>query len=122
MLNLLYIGAGGALGAMLRHVFGKLSLQLLGLSFPYGTLGVNIIGSALMGIFIGIMARNQAPHEAMHLFIAVGVLGGFTTFSSFSLDAITLMQRGEWWAAALYIAASLILSLAALMLGLWLMR
>ena len=122
MINLLYVALGGALGAVLRYGFGRLALQLGGVGFPYGTLGVNIIGSLLMGLFIGLVVKNQAPHEAAHLFVAVGLLGGFTTFSSFSLDVVVLFQRGELWAAALYAGASVVLAIGALFLGLAWMR
>lgn len=122
MMALLYVSAGGALGAVLRYGVGKGAVAWLGLGFPYGTLMVNIFGSLLMGLFIGLVAKYQATHQALHLFVAIGLLGGFTTFSSFSLDVVSLAQRGEMTGAALYAAGSMVLSVLALCAGLYMMR
>jgi len=91
--------------------------------FPAATLVVNIVGSLAMGLLIGLLARTtpQLQNE-IRLFVAIGVLGGFTTFSSFSLDAITLLERGDLALAAAYIGGSVLLSLAGLTLGLWAVR
>lgn len=117
---LVFVGAG--IGGMLRHFVGWASLRLLGPNFPYGTLAINIVGSALMGLFIGILARFNLPGQHLRLFVATGILGGFTTFSTFSLDSVTLWERGQLAAAAGYVLASVILSFGALFGMLLLMR
>ncbi|MGE7205174.1 fluoride efflux transporter CrcB [Sphingomonas sp. NPDC019816] len=121
MSPLLLVMLGGALGAGARHLTGRFMLQALGPGFPYGTLTVNWVGGLLMGVLAGAMARTGGA-EGWRLFIGVGVLGGFTTFSSFSLDAITLIERGQVTVAIGYIALSLLGSLAALWAGLSITR
>jgi len=122
-MNLLLVMAGGALGAGARHLVGLASLRLLGPAFPWATLFVNIVGSGLMGVLIGWLTRAEPANAAsLRLFLATGVLGGFTTFSTFSLDALTLWEAGRVAAAVTYVAASLALSLAGIAAGLWLMR
>ena len=118
----LSIAAGGALGSVLRHFVGKGTLALLGGAFPYGTLFVNVLGSFAMGVFVGLFAHFVNPSQETRAFLTVGLLGGFTTFSSFSLDVVTLYERGETLSAISYIALSLILSLAAIFAGLLLTR
>ncbi len=112
----LLVGLGGALGAMARYGVGT---ALPAGGFPAATLLINIAGSAAMGVLAGVLA-NTAPqyqHE-IRLFVAVGIFGGFTTFSSFSFEAITLIERGDFLLATLYIVGSVVLSLAGLWLGL----
>nr|WP_314259424.1 fluoride efflux transporter CrcB [uncultured Devosia sp.] len=123
MYAFLLVGAGGAIGAMARFGLGGLVGQLWPMGFPLATLLINIAGSAAMGVFVGLMARLlPAWQEDARLFIAVGVLGGFTTFSSFSLDAIVLMERGELLAAGFYVLLSVVLCLIGLYLGLLVTR
>ena len=123
MKHLLLIAAGGAIGALLRHLFGLGALRLLGAGFPFGTLGVNVLGSFLMGGLIAWLAfRSESGGQAIRLFLATGVLGGFTTFSAFSLETILLWERGQTALAATYVASSVILSVAALVAGLALVR
>jgi CrcB protein len=126
MLNLLLVGAGGAIGSVLRYEYGRLTFRLLGpnppLAWPWGTLGVNIIGGLVMGLFAGWLALRAQGGESVRLFFAVGVLGGFTTFSSFSLETILLIERGAWWSAAGYALVSVIASVGALALGLGIVR
>lgn len=118
---LVFLGAG--VGGVLRHGVNQASARWLGLGFPYGTLLVNIIGSGLMGLIVGWLAvKGEGLPQHLRLFLTTGVLGGFTTFSAFSLDAILLWERGEGAMAAVYGLASVGLSLAALMAGLALMR
>jgi len=107
-----FIGAG--LGGMLRHLVGWAALRLLGPGFPYGTLAINIVGSGLMGLTVAVLARFDLPGQTLRLFLTTGILGGFTTFSTFSLDSVTLWERGETGAAIFYVLASLTLSLGAL--------
>ena len=118
---LLLVMLGGALGAGARHLVARAALALFGPGFPIGTLGVNLIGGLLMGLLVGGLARTDAG-EAWRLFGGVGVLGGFTTFSAFSLDVVTLAERGQLFAAAGYLLASVAGSIAALVAGLALTR
>lgn len=120
--NFLLVGIGGAIGSMLRHGFGLLSLKLWTTHFPIGTLGVNVIGSFAIGVIIGILTLSQNWSQEIRLFSVVGILGGFTTFSAFSLDTILLYERGEYLYAGLYVAASILLSIAATFTGLILIR
>lgn len=112
---------GGGAGAVARHLVGLWALRHSGLAFPWGTLLVNGIGSFLMGLFIGTLAL-QGANPTLRLLVATGFLGGFTTFSTFSLDTITLWQRGDPAVATLYVGASLALALGGLVIGLWLGR
>lgn len=116
------IAAGGAIGSVLRHYAGKAALTMIGSGFPYGTLFVNVFGSLVMGVLVGLFANTMNPSQEMRAFFTVGLLGGFTTFSSFSLDVVTLYERGEFLSAALYIILSLALSLAGIFAGLFLTR
>lgn len=116
--TLLAVAAGGALGAMGRYLVVTGFVRLLGTGFPYGTLAANVAGSFLMGVLVAVAAQTGAVSNEMRAFLAVGLLGGFTTFSAFSLDAAILAQDGRLGAAALYVAASVAVSIAALFLGL----
>ncbi len=120
MTPLLQVALGGALGASARYMTGIATARLLGKGFPWGTLTVNIVGSFLMGVLVVALLHLSANRYAPLLM--TGVLGGFTTFSAFSLDAITLYERGQGALAAAYVAGSVILSLAALFAGLTLAR
>ena len=114
----LYVAIGGALGAWLRFVVGRL---LPSAQFPWATLTVNIIGSFAMGLLAGWLAR-AGGNESLRLLLGVGVLGGFTTFSAFSMDIVQLAQRGEASLPALYMALSLGGGILGLLAGLTLMR
>lgn len=118
--TLLHVALGGAIGASARYLTGVAALRLMGPGFPWGTLVVNVIGSFLMGAIVILLAELSANRFAPLLM--TGLLGGFTTFSAFSLDAVTLWERGETMQAATYVAASVVLSLAALMAGLFVAR
>ena len=122
MMLTLAIGAGGALGAMLRHGVNMAALAAFPVAFPLGIMLINIIGSFVMGVLTGVFAHFWEPGQTVKLFLTVGVLGGFTTFSSFSLDAVLLWQRGEVAQAALYVLSSVVFSIGALILGLWIVR
>lgn len=117
---LIFIGAG--IGGVLRHVTNAIVLSAMGSSFPYGILAVNIIGSTLMGLVAGWFAFHGEASSEMKLFLATGILGGFTTFSAFSLDTALLLERGETTLAATYVVASVALSVLGLFAGLWAMR
>ncbi|WP_077148448.1 CrcB family protein [Sphingopyxis sp. KK2] len=112
---------GGALGAGARHLVGAAMLARLGPGFPWWTLSINIAGSLAMGLLIAGLARSGGS-EAARLFFGVGVLGGFTTFSAFSMEFWTLFERGESAQAFAYVAASVIGAIAACGLGLLVMR
>lgn len=117
------VGAGGAVGAMGRYGVGLLVGRFWHGPFPLATLSVNVVGSLAMGLLIGFLARYTPEWQPqVRLFLAVGVFGGFTTFSSFSLDAVTLIERGQGGLALGYILVSVVLSILALFLGLMIMR
>ena len=117
---IVFLGAG--IGGAGRHGVNVLSARLFGGSFPVGTLAVNVLGCLAMGLIAGFFAfRAHLPQEA-RLFLTTGVLGGFTTFSAFSLDAALLWERGEAGLAALYVVASVVLSLAGVAAGLMMSR
>lgn len=122
MSMVLAIASGGAIGAVLRHYFGLLAMHVAGTNFPWGTLGVNIIGSFLMGVLVSLFAHYWNPSQEIRAFLTVGVLGAFTTFSTFSLDVMTLWERGAIYAAAGYVLVSVILSIAALLAGMLIIR
>jgi CrcB protein len=96
--------------------------RLLGVNFPWGTLAVNVVGGLVMGLLVGVMAQAWSVSPAIRAFLTVGVLGGFTTFSAFSLETVLLLQRGDILAALAYIASSVILSVGAVWCGLRLIR
>ena len=122
MPNLVLVLLGGALGAGARYEFGKAMFRLLGPAFPWGTLIVNLAGGMGMGLLAGWFIRHGGGSEAMRSFVGVGLLGGFTTFSAFSLDIVMLAQRGALVQASAYLLASVFGSLLMLCFGLWLMR
>jgi len=121
-MQFLAVAVGGALGSVLRHGINSMSLSFFPLSFPVGILAVNVLGSFLMGFAVALFAQSFQPSPELKLFLITGLLGGFTTFSAFSFDAVALFERGEVVQACLYVALSVILSIAALVLGLFLVR
>ena len=118
----LLIGLGGALGSMARHGCNQLALKYLGDDFPWGVMGINILGSLLIGVMVGLLAFTTDWSQDIRAFVVVGILGGFTTFSAFSLDAVVLWERGAVGAMFLYVVGSVLLSLAATFGGLTLVR
>ena len=120
----LLVFLGGGLGAAARHGVNLAAARLIGITFPWGTLTVNIVGSLLMGLIAGWLALRAGAGWSQHLrlFLTTGFLGGFTTFSAFSLDVALLLERGAHGTAALYVAASVAFAVAALFAGLWLIR
>jgi len=121
MTSLFLAMLGGAFGTGARYLTGRVAVTLLGPDYPYGTLAVNLIGGLLMGLLAGILARHQGS-EPWRLFLGVGVLGGFTTFSAFTLDVVTLAERGLPVAALGYVLLSVAGAIAALVAGLYLAR
>ena len=120
LLNLTYVALGGALGAVLRYLTGLGVLRLFGAGFPLGVISVNIVGSFLMGLFVVLAERKGLVH--LSPFVMTGLLGGFTTFSAFSLEAVSLFEKGDTVGAAFYVVSSVVASIAALCLGVWLAR
>ncbi|MCP2042162.1 fluoride efflux transporter CrcB [Pontibacter sp. HSC-36F09] len=118
---LLAIGAGSFIGGVGRYLLSQL-IQTKNLTqFPVGTMVVNIVGCFLIGLVFGFAAKGNLPDE-WRLFLATGILGGFTTFSAFSLESITLLQNGQTGQAILYILASVLLGLLATFAGMWLVK
>jgi CrcB protein len=119
--TLLQVALGGAIGASMRYLTGIWMVRMLGQTpFPVAILTINVVGSLLMGLLVGWAAQRGGGH--LSPFVATGILGGFTTFSAFSLEAVTLYERGELAAAALYVVLSVGLSILALLVGLWIAR
>ena len=113
---------GAGLGGALRHAVNIASLRLLGSAFPYGTVTVNVIGSVIMGLLAGWFAHKADPGETWRLFLTTGILGGFTTFSTFSLETALLWERGQLWLSACYVLISVALSIVGLFSGLAFIR
>ena len=123
MTGYLLVFVGGGLGAAARHAVNRASLAWVGPNYPAGTLIVNVAGSLVMGLLAGWFAfRGEHTGPSMRLFLTTGVLGGFTTFSAFALDTTLLWQRHDWIAATTYVAASVLLSIAGVMGGMFLVR
>lgn len=122
MPNLLLVMAGGAIGAGFRWHLSRIALQLLGPAFPWGTWIVNLLGSLLLGLLAGVVVRHGPSGEPLLLFLGVGVLGGFTTFSGFSLEMVQMLERGNALLAVAYAVSSVAGSVMLLIVGLWLAR
>ena len=122
MYHLILVALGGAIGAALRHLVNLGALRLVGPAFPWGTMAINIAGSFAMGVFIEVLARRFNASNELRLFVATGILGGFTTFSAFSLDFAVLWEKGAAAPALAYALASVVGSIMALFVGLWLAR
>lgn len=119
---LVFLGAG--LGGCLRHTVNLLAARMLGTNFPWGTFLVNITGSLVMGLIAGFLAFRSGASWTQHLrlFMLTGILGGYTTFSAFSLDSALLFERGEFGLTAAYVGGSVLLALAGVFSGLALVR
>ena len=122
MLNYLLVFVGGGLGASLRHSINLACARCLGTTFPWGTFIINITGSTVMGLIAGYFAFRGQAAQPWRLFLMTGILGGYTTFSAFSLDTALLYERGALGLAAGYVLGSVILSIAGLFAGLALVR
>jgi CrcB protein len=116
------VAVGGAVGSVARYLVGIGSGKLFGFSFPWGTLIINVTGSFLIGLFIGLFAIRWDVSQAMRIFLTVGICGGYTTFSTFSLDAFYLMERGPAITAGAYMVGSVVLSVGALIAAMQLIR
>jgi CrcB protein len=122
MPHILLVMAGGAIGAGLRFLLGRTTLHHFGPGFPWGTLSANILGGFAMGLLVGILARYVDGGEGWRLFLGVGLLGGFTTFSAFSLETVNMIERGALGIAVGYALLSVLASVGALFVGLWIVR
>lgn len=120
-MNLVLVIVGGAVGSAARYLLSRLSLALIGPAYPWGTLAANVIGGFLMGVLAGALARIGGS-EQTRLLLGVGVLGGFTTFSSFSLETVVMIERGDLALALGYVAVSVVGAIGALFAGLYLIR
>lgn len=120
---LLQVALGGALGASLRFLSGAMILRALGGGFPYGTMFVNVVGSFLMGLLaFYLLERMDGSFSRYVPFLMTGLLGGFTTFSAYSLDALYLLERGRYVSASVYMGGSVVLAIGALFLGITIAR
>jgi CrcB protein len=122
MLNYVLVFVGGGLGASLRHTVNVTCAKFLGTNFPWGTFIINITGSTVMGLIAGYLAFKGEASQPWRLFVMTGILGGYTTFSAFSLDAATLYERGAIGIAAFYVLGSVVFSILGLFAGLALIR
>jgi CrcB protein len=113
---------GGGLGSTLRHLVNVVCPRFLGANFPYHTFIINITGSTIMGLIAGYLAFKGDASQSWRLFVMTGILGGYTTFSAFSLDSALLYERGETGLALLYVVGSVVLSILGLFAGLTLVR
>ena len=121
-MNYLLVFIGGGLGASLRHAVNVLCARCLGTAFPWGTFIINITGSTVMGLIAGYLAFRGEASQAWRLFLMTGILGGYTTFSAFSLDAVLLYERSEFALALFYVLGSVVFSILGLFAGLALVR
>ncbi len=122
MTTIIWVAMGGAIGAAARYLVAMQALRLFGPGFPWGTLTVNVAGSLAMGVLAGFFAHRVQLSTDVRLFLMAGILGGFTTFSAFSLDVSVLVARKDYMMSAFYIIGSVSLSVAALFIGLRLAR
>jgi fluoride exporter len=122
MVQVLLVALGGAIGSVFRYLVGVWGLRLAGPAFPWGTLTVNIVGSFVIGVFAELITRKFGGSTDLRLLLMTGLVGGFTTFSAFSLDTIGLLERGEATTAIVYVVASVALSLLTVFAGLSVVR
>jgi CrcB protein len=120
--TVLWIGLGGFIGANARYFLGRAVIERWGSAFPWGTLTVNVLGSLLIGIILEVIAQRAISDPAYRLFLVVGFLGGFTTFSTFAFESVTLLDDGKWTRALTYVLASNALAIVACFLGMWIVR
>ena len=116
-LDVLWVGIGGGIGSITRYMLGLWIAERLGTSFPWGTFVINVTGSLLIGVILTVLTDKVVADPAWRLFIVVGFLGGYTTFSSYTFEALTLASAGEWGFALAYVLGSNVVGLLAVVLG-----
>lgn len=121
MKNILLVFLGGGLGSSLRYVISKY-LNTIESSITYGTFTVNMMGSLIIGVFMGMLLRNETPSNAMLLFLVTGFCGGFTTFSAFAIENYELLKSGDFTNFLLYAVGSLVFGILAVFIGIWLSK
>ena len=121
-MNYLLVFVGGGLGASLRHTINIACAKCIGTAFPYGTFIINVTGSIVMGLIAGYLAFKGEASQPWRLFLMTGILGGYTTFSAFSLDSAVLYERGEIGQALFYVLGSVVFSILGLFAGMALVR
>ena len=121
-MTILWIGLGGFIGANARYFLGRAIIERWGSAFPWGTVTVNVLGALLIGIVLEIIAQRLISDPAYRLFLVVGFLGGFTTFSTFAFESVTLFEDGKWARALAYVLASNVTAILACFAGLWIVR
>ena len=121
-MNIILVMIGGSIGSALRYLVGTWSMRTVGTGWPWGTLAVNVVGGLVMGLFAGWLASRAQGGEQLRLFFAVGICGGFTTFSAFSLEMFNMLSRGQYIIAGAYAVSSLAGSVMFLVIGLVLAR
>lgn len=119
---LLFVAAGGAIGAVCRYAIDVGATRWLGLAYPWGTLTVNIVGCLILGLLVEVFALHWSPSQEVRAFFAIGILGAFTTFSSFSMETILLFERGEVAASLGYVVMTVVLSIGAFAAGMFTFR
>lgn len=119
---LIYVAAGGAFGSLCRYLMMGWIGRFAGKDFPFATLAVNVLGSFLLGVLIGMIATYLPRSRELHALLAIGALGGFTTFSTFAMDAYMLMERGEILSAIAYTVSSVLMGVSAFFIGMWMFR
>lgn len=122
MQHIVLVGFGGAIGAVARYMVTVTAIRMFGPMFPWGTLAVNIVGSLLMGALAALFLAKAPDAMGLRLFVLTGVLGGFTTFSAFSLDVVELIERGAWGLMTAYVVGSVVVSIVACLAGVALVR
>ncbi|PZU85762.1 MAG: fluoride efflux transporter CrcB [Shinella sp.] len=122
MIQILLVAAGGAVGSVCRYLVGIGALRLLGPTFPWGTLTVNVVGCFGIGVLAELIVARFGASADLRLLLITGFLGGFTTFSAFALDAVSLFERGAAFSSFVYLASSIVVSIAATVAGMLLMR
>ena len=121
-MTLLWIGLGGFLGANARYFLGRAILERYGATFPWGTFVVNVIGSLLIGVIMELLGERMVVNPAYRLFLVVGFLGGFTTFSAFAFETASLLEVDKFARAGAYVVASNVAAITACIIGMWLVR
>jgi CrcB protein len=117
--DIFWVGIGGGIGAICRYLVGREVTERFGGLFPWGTLTVNVTGALLIGILFALLTEKGIGHEHLRLLLVVGFLGGYTTFSSYTLEAVNLVESGDWGTALLYLAGSNLAGLVACAIGIW---